>query len=245
MPVSKIHSDNQIAGGTLNLGGDLSAFGFGSGHVGKVVLRNVADVISVTLDASGTSGTGSNKMVVINGNSEILGRLDASGGVIKIPQGTTLPSSGEQEGDMFWKTDANELYIYNGAAWQLLSSSISALGSLTLNGREVSSKSTGWVEIMGLSVNLRTLFPLFDFKLQAKAWMSGAGTGEIRLYNFTDVVQVPNAIINISSVVPSILEATSASTPIDAQKEYALEFRKTSGVGAINVFVRGAILRRI
>lgn len=245
MPVSKIQSDNQIAGGTLNLGGDLTAFGFGPGHVGQVILKDATDGVVLTLDASGTSGTGNDKMLVLNGNAEILGKLDASGGQLRVPQGTTLPASGMEEGDVFWKSDTDELYIYNGTIWQLATATVSAMANFALNGSEVSTNSTGFVEVMKFQANLKTAFPFNNFKLQANTWVTGVATGDIRLYNFSDAAVVANAIISVSSGIPTLYESVSASVPIDALKVYTLDFRRVGGVPANIISIRGAMLRRV
>ncbi len=75
MSVTRLRVEEAVTGGPLNLGGDLSAFGFGTGHVGQIFLKNAADSIQVTLDAAGLSGTGGNKMLVIEGSVEIKGTL--------------------------------------------------------------------------------------------------------------------------------------------------------------------------
>lgn len=45
--------------------------------------------------------------------------LDLANGRFRTPQGTSVPGTGN-EGDLFWKTDTEELYAYNGTSWELI-----------------------------------------------------------------------------------------------------------------------------
>lgn len=42
--------------------------------------------------------------------------LDLTNGRLSLPTGTTIPSTG-REGELFWKSDDNALYTYDGATW--------------------------------------------------------------------------------------------------------------------------------
>ena len=117
--------------------------------------------------------------------------------------------------------------------------------SFEMNGVEVNTNSTGFIEVMRFTINLNTVFGSGDFKLQANAWMSTAITGEVRLFNITDAVQVTNALISITGTIPGVVETVSASTPTNAEKEYALEFRRITGTGGNSITLRGSILKRV
>ena len=45
--------------------------------------------------------------------------LDLSNGRLIAPQGTSIPGTGS-EGDLFWKTDTEELYVYDGSSYLLI-----------------------------------------------------------------------------------------------------------------------------
>lgn len=244
MPKTKIRTDEQVFGQTLILGGTDTDTAWSDVGAAAVTLRkDTANTTSplFTIEAVVVTDLVAN----IGGSVDLLGKLDISSGQIRVPQGTTLPVSGQEEGDLFWKTDTDELYIYNGSVWQLLSSSISAVANFTLNGSQITSNSTGWVEVMKFFANLKSLFPISNFKLQANIWASGAATVEARLYNFTDITPVTNAIVSIASNTPTLVEATLESTPLDALKEYTLDIRKVGGNPANNVFLRGSMLRKV
>jgi len=54
----------------------------------------------------------------LNQSETITGDWDHSGGRIRLPQGTAPYSSYVDEGDIFWNSQSNVLYIYNGTSWQ-------------------------------------------------------------------------------------------------------------------------------
>ena len=48
----------------------------------------------------------------------VTGTISVSGGTLVLPQGTTLPSTGLVEGQIFWKTDTNQLFVFDGTIFQ-------------------------------------------------------------------------------------------------------------------------------
>jgi len=240
MPPTKIRLGKQTAGKTLIVGGNDVTFGdVGAGQV--VIETDGAVTTSPTVLIKAVDS--GDIVATIQGSAEILGLLDLSGGSLRIPQGTTLPSIGLVEGLLFWKSDTDELFFYNGASWQIFSSA--AVANFLLSGNEFSTNSTGFVEIMSFYANLKELFPVNDFKLQANIWVTGTATAELRLYNITDFVPVVNATITFAGTVPTIVESTSSSTPVDGLRQYTLDIRKVGGLPPHAVFVRGASLRQV
>ncbi|MFQ5880159.1 MAG: hypothetical protein ACE5IZ_08310, partial [Dehalococcoidia bacterium] len=70
----------------------------------------------------------------------ITGDWDFSGGKIRLTQGTDAakPGAGNDEGDIYWATDTDKLYIWDGAAWKEIGAAVaggsSALVNLAQNG---------------------------------------------------------------------------------------------------------------
>lgn len=58
-------------------------------------------------------------------------RLDGYGGLLIPPQGTSFPSSDVATGEIFWRTDLEVLYRWDGSAWQPLGSSTVAAHAST------------------------------------------------------------------------------------------------------------------
>jgi hypothetical protein len=242
-PESKIRTDTQAFGKQLILGGTDADAGWGDVGAAVVTLRkDTANTVSpvLTIEAVAVADL----VASIGGSVDLLGKLDLSAGQLRVPQGTTLPVSGEEEGDLFWQTDTDTLYIYTGTGWQTLSA-IAAVANVTLSGSQNGTSSTGFVEVMKFLANLKSLFPINDFKLQANIWVTGSAAVEVRLYNWTDAVAVTNAVVSTTNDVPTLVEATSASTPLDALKEYTLDIRRVGGLPANNAFIRGAMLRKV
>lgn len=240
MPPTKVRLGKQTAGKVFVVGGNDPTFG-DVGAADVTIKTDGAVTASPTIFVEAVNS--GDVVATIQGSAILLGLLDLSGGSLQVPQGTTLPSTGLVEGLLFWKSDTNELYFYNGAEWQIFSSA--AVANFTLNGTQVSTNSTGFVEIMSFFANLKELFPINDFKLQANLWVTGTATIELRLYNLTDFVPVTNATISSSVTAPTLVEATSSSVPVDGLKQYTLDFRKVGGLPPNAAFVRGAMLRMV
>lgn len=244
MPKTKIRTDEQVFGQTLILGGTDADTAWSDVGAAVVNLRkDTANTTSAFLSIEAVAVT--DLVASIGGSADLLGKLDINSGQLRVPQGTNIPVSGEEEGDLFWKTDTDELYVYNGTIWQLISSSVAAVANITLNGSQTSSNSTGWSEVTKFLANLKSLFPISNFRLQGNIWATGSATVEARLYNFSDAVAVTNAAISLTGTVPTLVEASSDSVPLDALKEYSLQIRKVGGNPANNVFIRGSMLRKV
>lgn len=84
---------------------------------GKIALTTILNEnISATADIARTKIL--NTAVTEGDGGTVTGTISISGGTLILPQGTTLPSSGLVEGQIFWKTDTNQLFVFDGTIFQ-------------------------------------------------------------------------------------------------------------------------------
>lgn len=168
------------------------------------------------------------------------GYLDASNAsaVIRLPQGTTLPASG-YDGQLFWKTDVNRLYINDGASWNTVASAYTQ-GALSLSDHNISTQSTSYSSITWFQADLSQIFPN-NFYMQVINYQDTAVTGYYRLYDVTNNLLVQELVV-FGNVIETKSEGT-AITPTVGSVLYKFEHKKAGGGGTTKTYLSGAILR--
>ena len=84
---------------------------------GKIALATILNEnVSATADIARTKIL--NTAVTEGDGGTISGTISISGGTLILPQGTTLPTVGLVEGQIFWKTDTNQLFVFDGTVFQ-------------------------------------------------------------------------------------------------------------------------------
>ncbi len=84
---------------------------------GKIALATILDEnVSATADIARTKIL--NTAVTEGDGGTVTGTISISGGTLILPQGTTLPSTGLVEGQIFWKTDTDQLFVFDGTIFQ-------------------------------------------------------------------------------------------------------------------------------
>ena len=170
--------------------------------------------------------------------SNASGKLEMASGILSLPRGTATPSG--TEGDMFWDTDDDQLYVHDGSTFIPVGHRMTAL-----NTAEFSTTSSAFVEIMRFKIDLLKVFPT-GLVLQGNLFISSGATsqGTLRLRNLTDATTTASVLNTAGSTTPTIYESGTV-TPASGIKEYALEIAiTTNSGGARSAHVRGSIARR-
>jgi len=94
----------------------------------------------------------------LNQNETITGDWDHSGGRIRLPQGGAPYNTYPDEGDVFWETNANNLYIYNGTDWQIVNADVMLqLPAVQARYSEVATITTNWQTLPFDTTDVETL----------------------------------------------------------------------------------------
>jgi len=83
--------------------------------------------VDVNANSDTIGGIQKQNLVDKTAAATITGDWDISGGALRLPQGASLPGSGD-EGDIFWDTDDDNLYVYDGASWYQVFESFTVAG---------------------------------------------------------------------------------------------------------------------
>jgi hypothetical protein len=175
----------------------------------------------------------------VTGDFTVTGRLDASNAThVTLTQGSVIPApSGSFEGDVFWQTGANRLWVYNGTTWQ------EAGGGnpiITLSDHLISTTAVPYSSITWIQFDLDATFP-DGYYIQVITEQDTNVTGYYRLYNVTDNVLVKEMIVFGNTTQTTTAE--QVAVPAVGTKLYKFEHKRSGGGGMARTFLHGATLR--
>jgi hypothetical protein len=155
--------------------------------------------------------------------AEVRNLLIDADGVLRIPRGTTLPVAGMVEGDLFWKTDTDVLYVYGDAVWVASNVDTTAIHKATSGEISAMTEKTAPLDADLVVIE------------------SAADTNAKRKVQLSNLAGMNCKIFSPSEVVYSTSTGGAVALTLDGTTRVYLHGTRSSGTPTITVYVYGKI----